>query len=43
MRERRESSVGMRERVENMVREHPSVLGGAAALGFIVGRVLKAR
>lgn len=34
---------GIREQAEHMVREHPSVLAGAAVLGFVVGRVLRGR
>jgi hypothetical protein len=33
----------VRERAENMVREYPASLAGAAAAGYIVGRVLKGR
>ncbi len=40
---RRSMRQGIREQVEHMVREHPSVLAGAAVLGFVVGRVLRGR
>lgn len=36
-------SEGVGERAKRMVREHPSSLAGAAAAGYVVGRVLRGR